>query len=81
MVCVNKFTTDAPEELALIVEKAKEFGAVGVVSDHWARGGLGALDLAKTVVLVCDAGKAAFKYVLISCILILKVCICKHSRY
>ena len=43
---VNKFTSDTPAEMALLTKAAVEAGASGaVVSDHWAKGGAGALEL------------------------------------
>ena len=43
---VNKFTSDTPTEMALLTKAAVEAGASGaVVSDHWAKGGAGALEL------------------------------------
>jgi formate--tetrahydrofolate ligase len=32
-----------------------------VVADHWARGGEGAVDLARAVVMLAESGKAKFK--------------------
>jgi formate--tetrahydrofolate ligase len=50
-VCVNKFSTDSDEELELVVNKVSEYGARGVISEHWEKGGQGAIELAKTVIL------------------------------
>uniref|UniRef100_A0A7E4VY86 C-1-tetrahydrofolate synthase, cytoplasmic n=1 Tax=Panagrellus redivivus TaxID=6233 RepID=A0A7E4VY86_PANRE len=50
VVCVNQFASDSEEELELVKNKAKQYGAVGVVSNHWAKGGLGAIDLGKAVI-------------------------------
>uniref|UniRef100_A0AC34Q1T1 Formate--tetrahydrofolate ligase n=2 Tax=Panagrolaimus sp. JU765 TaxID=591449 RepID=A0AC34Q1T1_9BILA len=50
VVCVNRFATDSAEELEMVKQKANEYGAVGVVSNHWAEGGKGALPLAEAVV-------------------------------
>ncbi|CAD5219984.1 unnamed protein product [Bursaphelenchus okinawaensis] len=49
IVCINQFSTDSQKELNLVKEKASSFGAVGVVSNHWAKGGEGAKDLAQAV--------------------------------
>ena len=51
VVAINKFATDADSEIACIREEALKAGAFDAVeSDHWAHGGAGALELAKTVV-------------------------------
>uniref|UniRef100_A0A914QHT1 formate--tetrahydrofolate ligase n=1 Tax=Panagrolaimus davidi TaxID=227884 RepID=A0A914QHT1_9BILA len=62
VVCVNKFASDSPEELELVKSKANEFGATGVISNHWALGGKGAEDLAKAVVEVSEKKKSDFKF-------------------
>jgi formate--tetrahydrofolate ligase len=49
VVCVNRFHTDTREELALVKRAAEQAGARCAISDHWARGGEGALDLADAV--------------------------------
>lgn len=50
VVAINKFATDTPAEIEAIREEAIKAGAYdAVASDHWAKGGAGAIDLAKTV--------------------------------
>lgn len=46
VVAVNNFPTDSQAELSLLVEKCKELGAEVSVSEVWAKGGEGAIDLA-----------------------------------
>ena len=47
---VNQFATDTDRELNMVVEKAKKYGAYdAVIANHWAKGGEGALDLAKAL--------------------------------
>ncbi|MFM2125949.1 MAG: formate--tetrahydrofolate ligase, partial [Acidobacteriota bacterium] len=54
VVAVNRFKDDTPAELELIRKKAKEAGAEdAVTTNHWAEGGLGAVDLAHAVVAAC----------------------------
>jgi len=53
VVCINRFTTDTREETALIRVAAEAEGARCAVSDHWARGGEGALELADAVTDAC----------------------------
>jgi methylenetetrahydrofolate dehydrogenase (NADP+)/methenyltetrahydrofolate cyclohydrolase/formyltetrahydrofolate synthetase/formate--tetrahydrofolate ligase len=55
VVAVNKFHTDTNAEIALVEREAKKAGAeVAVMSDHWADGGDGAVELAKAVVAACE---------------------------
>ncbi|EJD00259.1 FTHFS-domain-containing protein [Fomitiporia mediterranea MF3/22] len=62
VIGINKFASDTPAELELIRQEALAAGAdAAVVSDHWARGGAGAVDLAKAVVAACE-GESHFKF-------------------
>jgi methylenetetrahydrofolate dehydrogenase (NADP+)/methenyltetrahydrofolate cyclohydrolase/formyltetrahydrofolate synthetase len=55
VVAVNRFPTDTDAEVALVQRLAREAGATdAVVSDHWAQGGAGAVELGKAVVRACD---------------------------
>jgi formate--tetrahydrofolate ligase len=54
VVAINKFPTDTPSELALIQEKCKEKGAAAALSEVWAKGGEGGIDLAKKVIDACS---------------------------
>jgi len=55
VVAVNRFASDTPAEVALVKRIAEEAGAeAAIVSDHWARGGEGALELAEAVVSACN---------------------------
>ena len=50
VVAVNMFPTDTEREVRLIQQTAREGGAVdAVATDHWARGGEGARELAQAV--------------------------------
>ena len=56
---VNKFATDTPAEMDLLQAAAAAAGAArSVVSDHFAQGGAGAVELAKAVESVCAAERA-----------------------
>lgn len=51
VVAINKFHTDTEAEIQVIREEAIKAGAEDAVpADHWARGGKGAINLAKAVV-------------------------------
>ena len=55
VVAVNKFSTDTERESRLICRTAIEAGAIdAVTTDHWARGGEGARDLARAVDAACE---------------------------
>ncbi|NLE50012.1 MAG: formate--tetrahydrofolate ligase [Chloroflexi bacterium] len=55
VVAVNRFPTDTDAEVELVKQIAREAGAESVaMSDHWARGGEGAIELAEAVVAACE---------------------------
>lgn len=50
-LAINKFETDTDAEIEVIREEALKAGAEdAIAANHWAEGGLGALDLAKGVI-------------------------------
>ena len=61
VVCINAFYTDTKEEVALVRRLVEESGARCALSEHWLKGGQGALELADAVI---EAGneKTDFKY-------------------
>ncbi|QXM06425.1 formate--tetrahydrofolate ligase [Crassaminicella indica] len=61
VVAINKFPTDTEREMNLIEEKCAELGVEVVLSDVWAKGGDGGIELAKKVVALCESKKAKFK--------------------
>ncbi len=59
VVAVNAFATDTLAELALIRERAIAAGALDAcVSNVWARGGAGGVELAEAVIAACQQPKA-----------------------
>lgn len=54
VVAVNKFPTDTDKEVELVIERCKELGVNVVLSDVWAKGGEGGIDLANEVVRLCE---------------------------
>lgn len=55
VVAINKFHTDTEKEVELVRKAAIEAGAEdAVMSDHWAKGGLGAKELGEAVVKACE---------------------------
>ena len=61
IVCINKFYTDTDAEVALVRRVAEEYGAEAAVSDHWLKGGEGAIELAEKVAAIAQEEKD-FKY-------------------
>ena len=61
VVCVNRFYTDTDAELALVKRVAEQAGARAAISDHWLKGGEGALELADAVMDACKE-EVDFKY-------------------
>jgi formate--tetrahydrofolate ligase len=61
VVCINSFYTDTKNEIALVRKIAEENGALCAVSEHWLKGGEGAIELAEAVVEACKQ-KNDFKF-------------------
>jgi formate--tetrahydrofolate ligase len=53
VVCINQFQTDSQAEIALVRKAAEAAGSRCAVSQHWAKGGEGALELADAVMEAC----------------------------
>jgi len=60
-IAINHFYLDTDEELAVIEEMAKKYGADAVICKHWADGSAGAEELAQIVSKKADAGAPEFK--------------------
>ena len=54
VVCINSFHTDKKSEVDLTRKMCEEAGARVAVSDHWLKGGEGALELADVIVDACN---------------------------
>jgi len=61
VVCINAFSTDTKAEWAMVKRIAEQAGARAAVSQHWLKGGDGALDLADAVMDACKE-EVDFKY-------------------
>lgn len=61
VVAINRFPTDTQKEIDLIINKCKNLGVNVVLSDVWAKGSKGGLELAKEVINLCNEGNN-FKY-------------------
>ncbi|HDM09676.1 MAG TPA: formate--tetrahydrofolate ligase, partial [Desulfobacteraceae bacterium] len=54
VVCINAFHTDTKDEIAMVRKAAEEAGARCAVSEHWAKGGDGAIEFAEAVKEACE---------------------------
>jgi methylenetetrahydrofolate dehydrogenase (NADP+)/methenyltetrahydrofolate cyclohydrolase/formyltetrahydrofolate synthetase len=61
VVCINAFHTDTKDEIALVRKAAEKAGARCALSEHWLKGGDGALELADAVMEACEQ-KSDFKF-------------------
>ncbi len=61
VVCINAFYTDTKEEIAMVRRYAEQAGARCALSEHWLKGGDGALELADAVIDACNE-KVNFKF-------------------
>ena len=60
VIAINRFTTDTDEEVEIIRQKAEQLGIKCAVADLWAKGGEGAIELAKRVIEVVDTDPPIF---------------------
>jgi len=63
VVSINHFTSDTDAEIALLRKKVAHHDAPVVVARHWADGGKGAEELARTVVDVIERVPSDFRFV------------------
>jgi formate--tetrahydrofolate ligase len=61
VVCINRFYTDTDAEVALVKKAAEAAGARCAESNHWLKGGEGALEFADAVIDACNE-KNDFKF-------------------
>ena len=54
VVCINSFYTDTKDEIAAVRRLSEAAGARAAVSEHWLKGGDGALEFADAVVDACE---------------------------
>jgi formate--tetrahydrofolate ligase len=61
VVCINSFHTDTKAEIDLVRRVAEQNGAFAAVSEHWLRGGEGAVEFAEAVIAACEE-ESNFKF-------------------
>ena len=62
VVAVNRFPTDTDAEVDSIIAECKKLGVNVVLSNVWAEGGAGGVELAREVVRLCEEEVAHFTY-------------------
>ncbi len=62
VVAINEFPTDTQAELKLVENKCKELGVNVKLSQVWAKGGEGGIEVAKEVMRLIDQGKNDFQF-------------------
>lgn len=61
VVAINRFPTDTEAELELLDKICEEYGVKVVLSEVFAKGAEGGMNLAEEVIRICEEGKADFK--------------------
>lgn len=61
VVAINRFVTDTEEEIQLVREGCASLGVAAYPIEVWAKGGAGALDLAKAVADLADNNTSRFR--------------------
>lgn len=61
IIAINKFVSDSDDEIQVIKDFAKSNNTRVALAEVWAKGGEGALDLAKQVVEIIEEGSSNFK--------------------
>lgn len=62
VVAINRFPLDTEEELKLVEDKCKELGVNVALSEVWAKGGEGGIEVAKEVLRLLDEEENNFKF-------------------
>lgn len=63
VVALNRFPTDTESEVQLVIDKCRELGVNAVLSNVWAEGGKGGVEMAEEVIRLCEEeSKFEFSY-------------------
>jgi formate--tetrahydrofolate ligase len=61
VVALNRFTSDAEQEVDTVLDACRSWGARAALSEVWAKGGAGGEAVGREVLAALDEGKARFK--------------------
>jgi formate--tetrahydrofolate ligase len=61
IVAINKFDTDTDEELSAVIAHCNREGVHATINESWAKGGDGAMDLAKMVIEASNKCESCFR--------------------
>ncbi|HBH84831.1 MAG: formate--tetrahydrofolate ligase [Bacteroidetes bacterium GWE2_41_25] len=61
VVAINKFTSDTPEEIELLIKHCNRHNVMVALNSSWADGGKGAVELARIVLRAIDDSESNFK--------------------
>ncbi len=62
VVAVNRFPTDTDAEVNLVIEECRKLGVNTVLSNVWAKGGEGGIELANEVIRLCEKETPNFTF-------------------
>jgi formate--tetrahydrofolate ligase len=62
IVSINRFSSDTPAEVELLRKLCDGIEVECLLADHWASGGAGAVEVAKSVIRTIETQPASFKY-------------------
>lgn len=62
VVTLNKYTSDSANEVNFVLNTLDKIGCEYAINDAWALGGVGAQDLAKKVMALCDTDNSSFEF-------------------
>ncbi len=61
LVAINHFSQDSAAEISALKQAVEQHGAKAILCEHWAKGGAGAVDLARAVIASIAQSKDQFK--------------------
>ena len=62
VVSVNRFVTDTPAEIQMVIDKCAEMGVEAIMANGWEEGGKGTAELAHEVVRLCEEEHGNFTF-------------------
>ena len=61
VVAINTFVSDTEDEMQFVIDQCSEMGVKAIISEGWAHGGEGMLNLAQSVVNIVENHKSQYK--------------------